>query len=111
MNFLSRMLRFLFWVLVLSWSVRLLRSLVNWMIRGATTPDSGRQAADVAGASQPSGVTRRLVRDPMCGVHVAEAMAIPLREGEQTLHFCSATCRDQYVATMTEKKIAASGCG
>jgi YHS domain-containing protein len=109
MNFLSRMLRFVFWLLILSWSVRLLRSLVNWMLRGATPRQPDRQDADAAGALGADGLVRRLVRDPVCGVHVAEAVAIPLREGAQTLHFCSLTCRDQYLAGVVEKKIAASG--
>jgi YHS domain-containing protein len=109
MNFLSRALRFVFWLLVLSWSVRLLRSVVSWMLHGATPQQPDRQGAPGAGASGADGLVRRLVRDPVCGVHVAEAMAIPLREGAQTVHFCSLTCRDEYLAGVSEKKIAASG--
>jgi len=52
----------------------------------------------------------RLVRDPVCGVYVAEVLAIPLREGTQTVHFCSIACRDKYAGGrgMTEK-MAANG--
>jgi hypothetical protein len=109
MSFLSRLLRFLFWVLVLSWSVRLLRQLLAWMMRRASPPPP-RQGVDVAGSSEAVGLARRLVRDPICGVHVAEVLAIPLREGAKTLHFCSVSCRDEYSRKRSQKeKIAANG--
>jgi len=87
-------MRFLFWVLIVSWSVALLRRLVSWMLRGAVSPvpSSAEPAADGAAA-------RKLVRDPVCGVHVAEVLAIPLRQDGELLHFCSTACRDQYVAS------------
>jgi hypothetical protein len=111
MSFISRVIRYLFWLLVLSWSVALLRRLVAWMLRGAT-PAAPSQGVHVAGSSEAVGMARRLVRDPVCGAHVAEVLAIPLREGGEVLHFCSSACRDQYLGTnadKTTKKIAATG--
>jgi YHS domain-containing protein len=105
MNFLSRVMRFLFWLLVLFWSVTLLRRAVAWMLRGATTVP--QQGADGSTSNQDVATPRRLVRDPVCGVHVAEVLAIPLREGGETLHFCSIACRDTYVGNT--KKLAANG--
>jgi hypothetical protein len=109
MNFLSRVMRFLFWLLVLSWGVRLLRYIVSRMMHPAA-PSSSRDGADVAENSEAVGLARRLVRDPVCGVHVAEVLAIPLRDGTQTVHFCSIACRDKYAASgsLTEK-MAANG--
>jgi YHS domain-containing protein len=110
MSFLSRVLQFLFWLLVLSWSVKLLRRVVAWVLRGSATPaPAPPQGADVAGTSEAVGTARRLVRDPVCGVHVAEVLSIPLREGGETLHFCSVACRDQYASSVSAKKIAAHG--
>lgn len=103
MGFLSRMMRFLFWLVIVSWSLALLRRAVGWMLRGAT---SARQQGTAEGSSTNQSTARLLVRDPVCGVHVAEVLSIPLREGEQTLHFCSIACRDQYVANT--KKLAAN---
>ena len=37
------------------------------------------------------------MRDPVCGMHVAEVLSIPLREGGELVHFCSPACRDEYV--------------
>ena len=92
MTFLVRIVRFLFWLLVLSWSVELVRRIVGWMLRKAV-------ASPPAGAVPRPGesAARRLVRDPVCGVHLAQVLAIPLREQGEVLHFCSLACRDQYV--------------
>ena len=113
MSFISRVIRFLFWLLVLSWSVALLRRLVAWMLRGGA-PEAPTDSVEVAGSSETAGMARRLVRDPICGAHVAEVLSIPLREGGELLHFCSTACRDQYLLANAgkdaiTKKIAASG--
>jgi YHS domain-containing protein len=109
MNFLSRVLRFLFWLLVLSWGVKLLRYVIGLMLRPAT-PNAASEGAKDTGSSEAAGLARRLVRDPICGVHVAEVLAIPLREGAETLHFCSVTCRDKYLGgRMVAERMAANG--
>src|SRR5207249_9512404 len=68
MNFLARIVRFLFWLLVLSWSLRLLRRIVGGMLRNDTAP--GPQAAEASNDTPTA--ARRLVRDPVCGMHVDE---------------------------------------
>jgi hypothetical protein len=105
MSFLSRVMRFLFWLLVLSWSVALLRRAVAWMLRGGATA-AQQNGVDASTSNQDAGIARRLVRDPVCGVHMAEVLAIPLREGGEIVHFCSVECRDKYVAST--KKLAAN---
>jgi YHS domain-containing protein len=103
MNFLARIVRFLFWLLVLSWGLRLLRRIVGGMLRNDAA--AGPQAAD-ASAGIPS-ESRRLVRDPVCGMHVDETLSIPFREGGELFHFCSTTCRDAYA--VNSRKLAANG--
>jgi YHS domain-containing protein len=105
MSFLSRIVRFLFWLLVVSWSVALLRRMVGWMLRGAA--GNGSQDADGQNTISAEGPARRLVRDPVCGMHVAEEVAIPLREGGELVHFCSPACRDSYAGQA--RKFAANG--
>ena len=97
MTFLARIVRFIFWLLVVSWSVALLRRLVGWMLRKAATAP---QPSETPATSEAQ--ARRLVRDPVCGVHIAEVLAIPLREGSEVLHFCSAACRDEYIGGARE---------
>lgn len=109
MNFIGRVMRFLFWLLVVSWSVALLRRLVGWMMRKAMP--MGQSNAGAAGAQSGNTGTElapgRLVRDPICGMHVAEELSIPLREGEGLVHFCSAECRDKYIKNA--RRMAATG--
>jgi hypothetical protein len=113
MNFLARILRFLFWLLVVSWSVALLRRALAWMLRGAMPAAQTHQDAADAGVGASSDHTengvaaRRLVRDPICGMHVAEVLAVPLRESAELLHFCSLACRDKYVNG--RQRMAANG--
>jgi YHS domain-containing protein len=104
MNFLARVVRFLFWLLVISWSVRLLRRLVAGMFRDR---GAAPQSADTPGEPQIPRTARHLVRDPVCGMHVDETLSIPLREDGELVHFCSIACRDAYASET--KKFAANG--
>jgi YHS domain-containing protein len=105
MSFLARIFRFLFWVLAVSWGVWLLRRIAAWVLGPAT--DASRQSMGATAADQTQVIARRLMRDPVCGMHVDESLAIPFREGSELLHFCSTACRDAHVAGT--KKFAASG--
>ena len=105
MTFLARILRFLFWLLVVSWSVWLLRRVFGSLLQNNTS--APQQPGDAGGEAQTSKAGRRLFRDPVCGMHVDETLSIPMREGDELLHFCSIACRDAYV--VSSKKFAASG--
>ena len=98
-------MRFLIWLVVLCWTVALLRRAVAWMLRGFLNSLTRRD--NVPANQQPAARSQRLVRDPVCGVHIAEERAIPLRTGGEVVHFCSAACRDQYASN--EEKFAANG--
>ena len=105
MTFLARIVRFLFWLLVVSWGTWLLRRFVGWMLRNATTPPQG--TAETSPNVEGPDASRRLVRDPVCGMHVDETLSIPLRTGSELIHFCSIACRDKYAGTT--QKMAANG--
>jgi YHS domain-containing protein len=91
MTFIARILRFLFWVLIVSWSVSLLRRLVNSMGAAATNRE---QPMDVSSDA----VSRRLVRDPVCGMHLAEGLAIAERSSSgEPVFFCSEQCRSKFM--------------
>ena len=116
MDFLARIMKFLFWVLIVSWSVALLRRVLAWMVRGAMPAQADQDAASSAagtgagsgpGEAQSGVAARRLVRDPVCGMHVAEVLAVPLRESGELVHFCSVACRDKYVKST--ERMAANG--
>jgi YHS domain-containing protein len=117
-DFLARIVRFLFWLLIVSWSVALLRRVLAWMVRGAMPAQADQDAASSAagagvgsapGDSQNGMAARRLVRDPVCGMHVAEVLAVPLRESGELVHFCSTACRDKYLSESGTRRMAANG--
>lgn len=99
MGLLARMLRFLFWVLVVYWLLVLVRSVVSWMHRsgGPQGTMGARPRSGIGG--RPQEANRRLHRDPVCGLHVAEEISFPLREGGTTVYFCSEKCRAKYAAS------------
>jgi YHS domain-containing protein len=99
MTFIVRMLKYLFWLIVVSWSVAILQKIVRRMANGASDAQS---QPSVPGAP----ANQKLVRDPVCGMHIAEGLAVPLKHGGETLHFCSAECRDKFLDEMP--KISAS---
>jgi len=92
MGLLGRILKFLFWVLVVSWVLRLLGRVIG---AGAA------RYSGPPGEAGPSGASKRLVRDPVCGLHMAEELALPLQADGETLHFCSEECRSRFRSSMT----------
>jgi len=105
MTFIARILRLLFWLLVVSWGVRLVRRLFGNLLGNAAAKSEPSSEAE-RGLETP-GASRRLVRDPVCGMHVDEALSIPLRQEGQLVHFCSLACRNKYTAS--DEKMAANG--
>jgi len=102
MSFIARLLRYLFWVAVVSWTVSLLRRLVNQM--GAAHPD----AASNPDVDVPNdAVNQRLVRDPVCGMHLAPGLAFEVKQGGECVYFCSPECRDKFISET--QKFAAHG--
>jgi YHS domain-containing protein len=107
MAIFARIVRFLFWLFVLSWSMRLLRLIVGRVLRDAGASASSGQNAPASGVAERALTARRLVRDPVCGMHVDETLSIPLREGGELHHFCSISCRDAFALKV--RKFAANG--
>ena len=67
--------------------VRALRMLVGGALAGAT--GAGRRRA-------PGGSPVKLVRDPVCGTHVAPKSALSLVAEGTTQYFCSPECREKF---------------
>jgi YHS domain-containing protein len=93
MRFLGRVLRFLFWVFVVSWAVKLLGRAIGATARNPGTAPDQR-------SSRPVNTGRRLVKDPVCGMHLAEELALPLNANGEVLHFCSQECRSKYESSL-----------
>ena len=86
-------------MLVVSWAVRLLGRLVSEM---GSSASQAKPYVDVPNDA----VSKKLVRDPVCGIHISEGLALPLRQGKETVYFCCAECREKYLDG--SKKFAAN---
>jgi len=85
--------------LLVSWAVKLLGRAIG----GAKAPGSapGNAPPETLGAS------KRLVKDPVCGMHMAEELALPLQANGEVLHFCSQECRAKYESSMVRRAASA----
>jgi YHS domain-containing protein len=82
MGLFSRLIRFVFWVLIVTWVVKLL---------GKFLAAGNRQEPEEQDRSG-----KRLVRDPICGMHMAEELALAIDANGETQYFCSEECRAKY---------------
>ncbi len=86
-GFIFRLLQFLAWLILATW---LGRKLLAWLF--------GPQAQErVRNMRQPTPRgSRQLHRDPVCGTHVPEGIAVTLESGGQVHYFCSTECREKF---------------
>jgi hypothetical protein len=98
-------MRFLFLLIALVWLWMILRRIIGWTLTllFGTRPNKSKPAST---QDAPRIEGQRLVRDPECGVYIAENRALPVGSGAKVVHFCSTACRDRYFAR--EQKLAAN---
>ena len=46
---------------------------------------------------------KRLVKDPVCGMHMAEELALPFSADGETHYFCSQECRAKYESSILHR--------
>jgi len=95
MNFLARVVRFVVGVVILSWGLKLLSRFFTWVMKTSGVP-GGQPNYSQPGGAQQQQVARQLMRDPVCGMHMPENLAIAHRDNGELKYFCSAECRDKY---------------
>jgi len=99
MSVLAGLLRFLVWVVVVVWVVSLIRRLFRELSAGQK-----RSNRDIDVPSDA--ITQKLVRDPVCGMHLAPGLALVAKKGGETFYFYSDECRKKY---FSDTKFAANG--
>lgn len=67
--------------------------LSRWLRRAGGPPRRGRPEA----RPPAPGPVEEMVQDPACGTWVPLSQALTARRNGETLHFCSAECRDKYL--------------
>jgi YHS domain-containing protein len=98
MGFLGRLIRFVFWVLIVSWVIRLVGRLLGG--RPASVGATGTAATNDSATRG-----KRLVKDPVCGMHLAEELALPMNANGQTQYFCSEECRAKYESSVLRRAV------
>jgi hypothetical protein len=83
------MLRYILLLLLLVFIARAFWRVVEGVLEGV----SGRPRS-----GSPRRTSVQMVRDPVCGTFVLPGRAVTIVEGRQQIHFCSASCRDEYRA-------------
>ncbi len=66
---------------------------------GQATGQTGSRGERGARGVPTEKTVDKLVRDPQCGVYVAEHTSVTASLSGSTLHFCSERCRDEYLAS------------
>jgi YHS domain-containing protein len=92
------MFRTLLWLIGAVLLISLLRGVIGIVAKLFSGSESAGRAGGGGRRRTAVPAAGKLIRDPVCGVYVHEAASIKLAEGGQTLHFCSAACRDRYRA-------------
>jgi YHS domain-containing protein len=88
-NEVGRIIRFLFWGILVGWIV--------WLVRAWLRPVVRKGGRNGAGPWNPTAI--QLQRDPVCGTFVSPEISVKLKQGSQILHFCSAECRERYLGS------------
>jgi YHS domain-containing protein len=97
MGFFSRLIRFVFWVWIVTWVVKLLGRLL------AGSRQESAPGADGTAVENQDLSGKRLVRDPICGMHMAEELALPMSANGETQYFCSEECRSKYESSILRR--------
>jgi YHS domain-containing protein len=90
MGFFGGLIRLVLWVLIVSWVIKL----VGRLFSGTSQPAA--RGGSSATADDPAVRGKRLVKDPICGMHLAEELSLTLSANGETQYFCSQECRAKY---------------
>ena len=74
--------------------------IVYFMVKNALQGLFGK-GRDVTRSVGSSGKPSEMVQDPVCGMFIPKEGAFFLRQGMQTVFFCSETCRANYQKKLT----------
>ena len=89
-----RMIAYLFDLII----VVIIGRLIGWILKSVfgTTPTQGGNVRNTPRGGAEPAKTGQTARDPVCGMFVSTELSLQLVEGNQTLHFCSRECMEQY---------------
>ena len=95
------MFRLLTYMLVAVFLITVVRSMVGIILRGFSEMLRSNAGANSAAKPRPTvPLTGELKKDPVCGTYTSAATSIQQTVQGQTFYFCSAQCRDKYLASL-----------
>jgi YHS domain-containing protein len=74
--------------------VLLLLTVLRWAV--AWIFGSGPRKVRTSGQRQVPKSSKRMVKDPQCGMYLAPELAIEMRNAGGNLYFCSKECQENY---------------
>jgi YHS domain-containing protein len=86
-NAISRVIRFLFWAVLINGAL--------WLLRRSLSAGKSRERR-AAAPVPPAAAPIQLHRDPICGTHVSSEISFTLEASDGKKHFCSTECRDRF---------------
>lgn len=75
--------------------VLLVYKLLSGLVKGVGASDRRGVSADRK--------TAELIQDPQCGAYILAAQAVVSRVNGKSYHFCSESCRDDFLREFAEK--------
>jgi len=97
------MFRVIFYLLCTVFLITLLRGVIGVVMRGlaALLNPAPNPPRGPAGGNVP--LTGELKRDPVCGTYIATSTSLKHAAGAETVYFCSAACRDKFLASAARR--------
>jgi len=98
---MSWVIRFFLFFLVFWIISNLVRSVLKRILGPLSTgnPSRSRMRPNPAGTA----VTGKMVKDPQCGMYVAENLAVEAQVEGATVYFCSDKCHDDYISELRNR--------
>jgi len=77
--------------------ILLILTVLRWAI--AYVFGSGSRKVRTSGQRQVPKSSKRMVKDPQCGMYLAPELALETRTAGGSLYFCSKQCQENYART------------
>ena len=82
--------------------ISLIRGVIGILMKGLgelVAPQRPRTGSAQGAPQEEIPLSGELKKDPVCGTYTSAATSISKKVGKETVYFCSAQCRDKYVAS------------
>ena len=70
----------------------------RWLLNKLFGTASSRSGGPARKSGRQKAIPGQTFKDPQCGIYVASSLAVSHQVGEKEHHFCSARCRDEFLA-------------